>query len=57
MVETLDGVGTVSDCFHDFVVWRDHRVGDMFVLKVHCVAEAVALCTLDVAPVCAIMLR
>ena len=40
---------------HELVMWRDCRVGDVFVLELHSVTESVAFCVLDVAFVCAIM--
>ena len=48
---------TCSNGLHEFVSGGEGRVSNRFVLKYHCVAEAVAVGGLDVAFVCAVMLR
>ena len=54
---TFDNLGTIGERFHDFVIMRDCRVRDCFVLELHCVTEALAFGGLNVTSVCTIMLR
>ena len=51
------GLGAVRKCTHDFVIWRNGRIGDTFVLELDCVAESIAPCVLDMTFVCAIVFR
>ena len=42
---------------HDFVMWRDGRVGDVLVLELNGVDEPIATRVFDVTFVCAVVLR
>ena len=54
---TVDNFGTLSKCFHDFVMMRYGRVRDCFVLELNCVTEALVFGGLNVTSVCPIMFR
>ena len=42
---------------HDFVMWRDGRVGDVLVLELNGVAVPIDTRVFDVTFVCAVVLR
>ena len=54
--EPFYGLGAVGKGSHDPVVWRDFRVGDVFVLELDCIADTIAARWFDVTLVCAVML-
>ena len=57
MFDALDGFGAIGQSAHDFVIWRDSGVRDIFVLELYRVTESITFGVLDVTFVCAVMLR
>jgi hypothetical protein len=55
--EALNSVDARRDGIHKFVGGCDSGISDMFMLKFHCVTEVFAVGILDVAFVCAVVLR
>ena len=51
----FDRIGTLYNCFHEFVGVSDGRPGDIFVAELSCVGEPLAARLLDVAHMGAIM--
>ncbi len=53
----FDGLCTICNGPHDFVVWRDGRVCDVLVLELNSVAVPIAALVFDVTFVCVVVLR
>ena len=56
-VHVLDGLGTVCGCCHHFICMRDGGPRNILVAELCRVCEPFASGGLDVAPMCAIVLR